>query len=161
MVLGAGIAAATDARPGSIGFTFTNGFWGAYTGAMIESIARGRRSRFPAAGILVGEGVGIATGMILSSVLEPTAAQARWMDLGALSGASVGVLLGALVRDSEIGPYVGSLVGMTGGLILGYVLGRPSAEERRMNRERDGVATFRPSAFVMPVEGGAVAGLSL
>lgn len=160
MILGAGLAAATDARPGSVSLTFSAGFWGAYAGAMTESIARGRRSRFPAAGILIGEGIGVAAGMILSNFVEPTAAQARWMDLGAISGASVGALLGGLVRNSDIAPFLGSLLGMSGGLALGYALGRPTPADRQMNRERDGVA-FRPSAFVMPVEGGAVAGLSL
>lgn len=163
MAIGAGLAAATDARPGSISFTFSSGFWGAYAGAMIESWARAEgRSRFPAAGILVGEGVGVATGILLSKFIEPTAAQARWMDLGAVSGVSLGVLLGGLaVRDTEAAPFIGSLVGLAGGLALGYVLGRPTEEERRMNRERDGVEGPRVSAFVMPVEGGAVAGLSL
>lgn len=163
MAIGAGLAAATDARPGSISFTFSTGFWGAYAGAMIESWARTEgRSRFPAAGILVGEGIGVATGILLSKFIEPTAAQARWMDLGAVSGVSLGVLLGGLaVRDTEAAPFIGSLVGLAGGLALGYVLGRPTDEERRMNRERDGVEGPRISAFVMPVEGGAVAGLSL
>jgi hypothetical protein len=163
MAIGAGLAAATDARPGSISFTFSAGFWGAYAGAMIESWARAEgRSRFPAAGILVGEGLGVATGILLSKFIEPTAAQARWMDLGAVSGVSLGVLLGGLAaRDSEAAPFIGSLVGLAGGMALGYVLGRPSEEERRMNRERDGVDGPRISAFVMPVEGGAVAGLSL
>lgn len=167
MILGAGISAATDARPGSISFTFSTGFWGAYAGAMVESVVRASRSRsarFPAAGILVGEGVGIATGMILSRIIEPTAAQARWMDLGSLTGASVGLALGALAagnRDTAMMPYVGSLVGMGAGMALGYVLGRPSHEDRLMNRERDGETGIRPSAFVMPVEGGAVAGVSL
>jgi hypothetical protein len=163
MALGAGLAAATDARPGSISFTFSTGFWGAYAGAMIESWARTEgRSRFPAAGILVGEGIGVATGILLSKFIEPTAAQARWMDLGAVSGVSLGVLLGGLaVRDTEAAPFIGSLVGLAGGMALGYVLGRPTEEERRMNRERDGVEGPRISAFVMPVEGGAVAGLSL
>lgn len=163
MVIGAGLAAATDARPGSISFTFSTGFWGAYAGAMIESWARAEgRSRFPAAGILVGEGIGVATGMLLSTLLEPTAAQARWMDLGAISGASIGVLLGGLAsRDTEAAPFIGSLVGLAGGIALGYFLGRPSEEERRMNRARDGVEGAHIGAFVMPVEGGAVAGISL
>lgn len=163
MAIGAGLAAATDARPGSISFTFSAGFWGAYAGAMIESWARAEgRSRFPAAGILVGEGLGVATGILLSKFVEPTAAQARWMDLGAVSGVSLGVLLGGLaVRDTEAAPFIGSLVGLAGGMALGYVLGRPTEEERRMNRARDGVEGPRISAFVMPVEGGAVAGLSL
>ncbi|MEZ4392452.1 MAG: hypothetical protein R3A48_15295 [Polyangiales bacterium] len=167
MILGAGLAAATDARPGSVSFTFSTGFWGAYAGAMVESVVRlsaRRSSRFPAAGILVGEGLGVATGLIFSKLIEPTAAQSRWMDLGALTGASVGVLLGSLAansRDTETMPFVGSLVGLAGGMALGYVLGRPSPEERRMNRERDGETGLHPRAFVAPVQGGAVAGLSL
>lgn len=167
MILGAGIAAATDARPGSVSFTFSTGFWGAYAGAMLESAVRlssRRSSVFPAAGILVGEGLGVATGLIFSKLIEPTAAQSRWMDLGALSGASVGVLLGSLgggSRDTAMMPFVGSLVGLAGGMALGYVLGRPSPEERRMNRDRDGETGFHPRAFVAPVQGGAVAGLSL
>jgi len=162
MLLGAGISAATDARPGSVSFTFTTGLWTSYAGAMIEGAARtSGRSRFPAAGLLVGEGIGVATGMILSKFLEPTAAQARWMDLGAASGALIGALSGALVRRADAAPFLGSLVGMTGGLVLGYVLGRPSEDDRRANRERDGEEPLRPSAFVTPVEGGAVAGISL
>lgn len=167
MILGAGLAAATDARPGSVSFTFSTGFWGAYAGAMVESAVRlssSRSSVFPAAGILVGEGLGVATGLIFSKLIEPTAAQARWMDLGALTGASVGVLLGSIgggSRDTAMMPFVGSLAGLAGGMALGYVLGRPTPEERRMNRDRDGETGFHPRAFVAPVQGGAVAGLSL
>lgn len=162
MIAGAGVAALTDARPGSVGFTFSMGLWTAYAGAMIESAARTMgRDRFPAAGILIGEGVGIATGMILSSMLEPTAAQARWMDLGGLCGASAGLLAGAAVKRADAAPFLGSLGGMLTGVLLGYFLGAPSEEDRQRNRERDGVRGVRPSAFVAPVEGGAVMGLSL
>lgn len=164
MIAGAGVAALTDARPGSVGFTFSLGLWGGYAGAMIESAVRelpGVRNRPPGAGILIGEGVGIAAGMLLASALEPTAAQARWMDLGGLSGATLGLLAGSLARGNDAGPFLGSLGGVIGGTLLGYFLGAPSPEDRQRNRVRDDVRGVRASAFVAPVQGGAVMGLSL
>lgn len=163
MIAGAGIAAATDARPGSIGFTFSLGVWTGLTGALLEGAVREATPGLggnPAAGLLIGEGVGIAAGMLLSRTLEPTAAQARWMDVGALVGGLSGLGIGLAANDDE-GPLIGMAVGVVGGALGGYFLGAPSPDDRRRNRERDGVAGTPASVFVNPVRGGAVVGLSL
>ncbi len=122
---GIGLAHATDALPGSAAFTLSGGVWGALVGASLDRGFRNDRLESPGVGILVGEAVGAVAAMVTSRWLRPTPAQTRWLDLGALGGFLVGVVLTS-GADNPQATSLAAGIGCIAGGTLGYFLGAPS-----------------------------------
>ena len=122
---GIGVAHATDALPGSAAFTLSGGVWGALVGASLDRGFRNDSLESPGLGLLVGEAVGAAAAMVTSRWLRPTPGQTRWLDLGALGGFLVGVLVTSGVDNPQATSLAAGLGCIAGGT-LGYVLGAPS-----------------------------------
>ncbi|MEZ4406278.1 MAG: hypothetical protein R3A52_07375 [Polyangiales bacterium] len=166
---GVGLAHATDALPGAAGFTLSCGAWGALTGLMVSFIgADDRRGRdqqsISGIGLLVGEVLGAGFAIASAHALRPTPAQARIMDAGAalgFIGGMITALPGAISSDTPDALFVGAALGTVGGGILGYVLGAPSDFTRDDYLRRNAANGVHLRAGVMPVQGGAVATLSL
>ncbi len=164
--LGAGIGVAhfTDALPGAASLTASAGVWGGFVGMAISEAA-GPSGSFDdaqrvAAGLLMGEGVGVALALLSAHALRPTPAQTRWADVGAISGALLGGALGATSEDARI---VSGLVaaGVLGGGVIGYVLGAHSDAERAAYLERSAAVPAPLRVSFTPVAHGGVLSVGL
>lgn len=153
---GIGLAHATDALPGSAAFTLSGGVWGALVGASLDRGFRNDRLESPGVGILVGEAVGAVAAMVTSQWLRPTPAQTRWLDLGALGG----FLVGVVITSGADNPQATSLaagIGCIAGGTLGYILGAPSVPQAASSPS--GSLRLRPTFQGLP--GGGIFGVAM
>lgn len=157
--VGVALAHATDAMPGSASFALSGGVWGALIGYALERARSDGRDGNGAAGLLVGEAIGVGATMLTARWLRPTPSQTRWLDLGALLGAVSGALLLSQADDAQ-SVALASAIGCLGGATLGFVLGAPSDGERELAR-RLSLRAPRLTPTFTPVAGGGVFGLAL
>lgn len=155
---GIGLAALTNPRPATSSFILSGGFWGTVLGFM-TGYATGDDDHFGSFA-LGGEAVGIAAAAATAGLLRPTHAQVRWMDLGALTGALVGMGVGLLLLRDERAPFAAAVeLGTLGGGVAGFLFGASrESSSRGASGPRRGLA-WSPS--VLPVQGGALVALSV
>jgi hypothetical protein len=157
---GYGIAALTDAQPGTGSFVLSCGAMGWFLGLM-GGLGTGARDTNAFTASLVGEGVGVALGALLASTVQPTPAQMRWFDLGGMLGAMVGASFGSGLRDGDSLAFA-SATGAVVGAGLGLFLGAPTAAERMAYQRRLGRGfSVQPRLGAMPLPGGGVITLGL
>ncbi len=155
---GIGLAALTSPRPSTGAFVLSGGFWGTVLGFM-TGYATGDDDHFGSFA-LGGEAVGIAAAAATAGLLRPTHAQVRWMDLGALTGALVGMGVGLLLLRDERAPFAAAVeLGTLGGGVAGFLFG--ASRESPSRGASGAVRGFAWTPSVLPVQGGALVTLSM
>lgn len=155
--LAIGLGEWLDPLPGNAGFVQSGGAWGAAIGLLTGVAAQTDRNH----GIYAGAGLvaGTALTWITARRLHPAAAQVRWMDVGAFSGALLGTGAALLLFDDANAWSIRVAVialGLVGGGVAGYLFGAPDdASPSRASRALGRVA-MTPTVFPLP--GGAGVG---
>lgn len=160
--LSLGLAHVTDALPGTMNFVTTGGVWGAVLGGAVATLLEGEHvhRETMSSALLIGEGFGVVLAAFTANLLEPTPAQTRWVDLGALLGGLLGGSL-ALASQSAEGIAAGVGLGVLGGGVGGWFAGRPGDAVRRDYLERS-AAREAPMRFgLAPLPGGAMLTLGM
>jgi hypothetical protein len=84
---------------GGASITLSGGFWGGALGFLTAYAFDSER--YYGSFTLIGEAVGVAAAVVGASLLRPSPSLARWVDLGALTGALVGGGVGFLFLRDE------------------------------------------------------------
>lgn len=173
---GAGILwAAQSPLSGRVEFTASMGYLGAFTAAHLFLATRGYgtfdgRDDDPSAVLgwssLGATAAGLVAGALLAPNVQMSAARVRWMSLSALGGWFViGSSSALLAADGDgedvlLAYSIGSMVGVGGGLALGYFLTQNT--DSYWERMHEGVARRTgPTLNVSPGGPGGSPGLSL
>jgi hypothetical protein len=163
MVGGAVIGTTVGTTPGRASFVGSAGLW---TGAIVglTALAVSDPSHNNAAGALlaadVGLNLGIVGGMVGASMLSPSVARVRFLDLGGLGGGFLfGGLAAAIDNRNDNGEAVLGLtaLGAASGLAVAAWATRNMPADRP--EERPSATALQLHPALLPVRGGATVGI--